>query len=123
MITALVADDLTVRFYLKFIGDNGIELDFSVLLDTGFNRHVALPRDIIDALGYPSKSSVDIELADGITQNVTLHNGRMIWDGQEVNVPIHCLAGEGLLGTLQAENYILTLPFCAGETVTLVLIP
>ena len=51
MSTALVAEDLTVRFYLKFIGADGIDIDISVLLDTGFNRHVSLPRDMIEALG------------------------------------------------------------------------
>ncbi len=123
MITAPVAEDFTVRFYIKFIGDNGMELDFSVLFDTGFNRHIALPRDIIDALGYPEIGAVEITLADGAPQNVTLHNGKMVWDGQEVGVTIHCLAGEGLLGTLQIENYLVTIPARVGETVTFALMP
>lgn len=123
MITAPVAADLTVRLYLKFIGSNGIEIDLSVLFDTGFNRHIALPRDMIDALGYSAIGATDVMLADGIEQNVTLHNGKMLWDGQEVNVPIHCLAGEGQLGTLQIENYVVTLPARVGETVTFVRMP
>ena len=123
MITAPVADDLTVRLYLKFIGSNGIEIDLSVLFDTGFNRHIALPRDMIDALGYPAIGATDVLLADGIEQNVTLHNGKMVWHGQEVNVPIHCLAGEGLLGTLQIENYVVTLPARVGKTMTFVQMP
>ena len=123
MITGTVDQFLNAFVRLEFTGENGIIVGHDMLFDTGFSEYFSLPQDLIDALGYPVKNKENVKFSDGITREVTIDDGRVLWDGQEQKVPIHCLNGDPLLGISQVENYLITFRARAGETVTFVPLP
>lgn len=123
MLAATVDDNLAVWLYVKFLGDNGIEMDIPLLFDTGFSEWISLPRDFLDALGFPEYTSQDVTLGDGQQIDTPIYKGRILWDGQEQEVPIHNLEGDPLLGMQQLADYLITIPARVGETVTFVQMP
>ena len=123
MFTTVVDENLSVWVLVKFIGANGLDFDIPMLFDTGFTQRFSLSRDYIDALGYPEVDTDFVILGDGSRVEVTVHAGKAVWDGQEQNVLITCLEGDGLLGMQQVEDYRIDLPARVGETVTFVRMP
>ena len=123
MVTGTLDDSLTIRIRLEFIGNNGVNVEYDVIFDTGFSAYFSLPRHLLDALGYPEIDSDEIRLSDGTRTNVTVHDGRVLWDGQEQVALIHCLNDDALLGMSQIEDYLITIPARVGETVTFARMP
>ncbi len=121
MLTATVDENLSIWLYVKFIGDNGIEMDIPLLFDTGFSEWISLPRSFLDALGFSESTSQDVTLGDGQQIETPIHKGRILWEGQEREAPIHNLDGDPLLGMQQLEGYRITIPARVGETVTFAL--
>lgn len=117
---ALIDENLSLWLYLKFIGDNGIEMDIPMLFDTGFSEWISLPRHFIEALGFPETTSQEVTLGDGNRIETSLYKGRILWDGQVQEIPVHSLEGDPLLGMQQVEDYLITIPARVGETVTFV---
>ena len=123
MVTGTVDPFLNAFVRLEFTGANGVLVGRDMLFDTGFSEYFSLPQDLIDILGYPVKSKENVTFSDGIKREVTIYDGRVLWDGQEQAVPIHSLNGDPLLGMSQVENYLITIPARVGETVTFALMP
>ena len=123
MLTATVTAACSIHLYLKLIGTNGVEMDIPFVLDTGFSEYLSLPKDFLDALGFPEVSTDTITLADGSQIEVSLHNGVVVWDGQTQGVTIHCLGGDALVGISQMMEYTLNLPVRVNSIVTLTPIP
>lgn len=120
MLTADVDENLTVWIYVKFIRADSLEIKVPMFFDTGFSERLSLPRHYIDALDYPEVDTDFVILGDGTRAEVTIHAGKIDWDGQEQNVLIICLEGDALLGMRQVENYLVTIPARVGETATFV---
>ena len=123
MITASVDEYLAIRLLIEFIAADGSRHKVPFIFDTGFSERLSLPPRTIAALGYLQSSKDDITLGDGQEIEVQIYNGRVIWDGQEMDVPIHSLDGDALLGMQQAEGYTITIPARFNETVTFVPLP
>jgi len=71
-----------------------------VVVDTGFNGELVLPRKLIQALKWPLKGQVRVELADGSLVSTDVYEGRVLWFGQERVVTVYATASkDGLLGT------------------------
>jgi predicted aspartyl protease len=62
---------------------------------------------------------VDIDTADGSVIPVEVYEGRVIWDGQEHAIVIHCVEGSPLLGMSLLYDYLLTIQVVAGGSVTI----
>ena len=72
-----------------------------------------------ERITVPIASSDQITLADGMPVSVNVHRGRVIWDGKEKEVAIHCLEGDPLLGMSLMLNYLLIVPVQENALVTL----
>jgi clan AA aspartic protease len=75
-------------------------LILDVVVDTGFNGELVLPRKLIRRLKWPLKGQGRVELADGSLVHTDVYEGRILWFGQECVVTVYATASEdGLLGT------------------------
>ena len=119
MITAAVTVDKEALLYLRFIGTNGIEADIACIIDTGFSEYLTLPQDWIDALEFVYEGLDAIWLADGTQVQANLFKGKVVWDGQERAVVIHCLEGDALVGMSMMYDYLLHLPVRVNDVATL----
>jgi clan AA aspartic protease len=80
--------------------DTAQRLTLDVVVDTGFNGELVLPRKLIRQLKWPLKGQVRVELADGSLVRTDVYEGRLLWFGQERVVTVYATASEdGLLGT------------------------
>jgi len=120
MINATIDQYLSIRVRLEFIGNNGANVSYDALFDTGFSEYFSLPRHLIDVLGYTETDREIMILGDGTQREISIYEGHIIWDGQEQNAAIHCLDDDALVGMRQIENYLVTIPVRVGETATLV---
>jgi clan AA aspartic protease len=88
--------NLAPRLEVSAVGGKVLEL----VLDTGFNGELMLPRKILKELGSPYRSRVRVELADGSIVHADVYEGTILWFGQERVVGIFATeSDEGLLGT------------------------
>ena len=74
----------------------------SVVVDTGFEGFLALPPEMIRALGLPDKGNTYIVLADGTERMIPIYDIAVLWndqtlDGTIIELPGDPLAGMGLL--------------------------
>jgi clan AA aspartic protease len=84
--------------HLKVGLATGEELD--LIVDSGFNGEVVLPKLLINQLGLPSDGTMFSRLADGSVVETEVHIGEIIWFGQILEVRIQATdSHEGLLGT------------------------
>ena len=83
MLNGVIDQDLRIQVRLEFVGNNGYNIGHEMLFDTGFSEYVSLPRHLIDALGYPEVDREAVTFGDGSQQIITIHEGHVLWDGQE----------------------------------------
>ncbi len=81
-----------MRGFFKF-GNPVIELavegrKVEVLLDTGFNGHVMLPRDVIEELGLDQLGISDYLTASGDTKLTKVYVGKIMFLEEEIEVPV-----------------------------------
>lgn len=96
---------------------------YSRVVDTGFSEQLSLPSTWIKALFLPEVGYDDVIVADGRQILVTIHEGKIIWDGQERVVLIHCMEGDALVGMALMADYLLNLPVRINSVVTLSPLP
>lgn len=72
----------------------------SLVVDTGFNGELMLPRHRLEQLGFVYTMESEAELADGSLVETSLYTGRITWFGAERIVQaIATNSEDGLLGT------------------------
>ena len=74
----------------------------SAVVDTGFEGFLALPPEMIRALGLPDKGNTEIVLADGTRRSIPIYDSAVLWNGQTLvgtvfEMPNTPLAGMELL--------------------------
>ena len=57
----------------------------SAVVDTGFYGFLALPPEIIRALGLPDKGDIEIVLADGTWRTIPIYDIAVLWNGQTLD--------------------------------------
>ena len=77
-------------------------MQVSVVVDTGFYGFLALPPEMIRALGLPDKGNTEIVLADGTWRTIPIYDIAVLWNGQTldgvaIELPHTPLAGMQLL--------------------------
>ena len=123
MVTASVDKYLDIRLLLEFVAADGGRHYVPFIFDTGFSENISLPPRTIALLGYSGGTDDTLTLGDGQKIETTIYEGRIVWDGQEIDVPIHSLDGDALLGMKQVENYLITIPARFGERLTFAQMP
>ena len=83
---------------LDFIGSEGQIHTVELVLDTGFDGELSLPRDIIRHLGFPLYDDFVSTLADSREITVPGYDGRVMWHGRSRSVLVLETEGEALLG-------------------------
>jgi clan AA aspartic protease len=72
----------------------------NLIVDSGFNGELVLPKSLIKKLGFKRRGSTTVELADGSTVLTPTYRGTILWFGRRKAVAVHTTkAHEGLLGT------------------------
>jgi clan AA aspartic protease len=86
---------LTPRIVLP-IADNPV----SIVVDTGFNGELMLPRALINRLEFQFGMKSEAELADGSVVETSIYRGKILWFGKERTVQAVATDSEdALLGT------------------------
>lgn len=98
-------------------GPRGREASVTAMVDTGFNGPLLLPAHQVATLGLPVHSYRTVQLADGSTQNVINHAGRVLWEGIERPVRVVAAGQQPLIGMALLVGYRLCLDVVDGAKV------
>lgn len=72
----------------------------SLVVDTGFNGTLCLPKNLIKDLGFEHVGTYEIELADGSRIPSVVYAGEILWFRKRMEVLAHeTIATDGLVGT------------------------
>lgn len=124
MITGIVVTagrEAVVRFFVR--GIEGRLTEVEAVLDTGFTDYLTLPSALITALGLPYQYDDKIVMSNGETATCAVHEGVVLWNGQERTVPIQAGEGDALIGMSLLLDHLLTLPVRDGATLTITPLP
>lgn len=97
----------------------GNQKSISLIVDTGFNGELCLPRNIIKKLKLELFASEYFELADGNHVLAEVFKGYIEWFGERIK-PVEVIstgAQQGLLGPQLLRASILTVDFVKGKVV------
>ena len=73
---------------------------YSLVVDTGFNGSLCLPKKLIKELNFQKIGTYEVELADGSIVPSPVYSGEIIWFRQKTEVIAHeTVSHEGLIGT------------------------
>lgn len=97
----------------------GIQKRTSVIVDTGFNGELCLPRKTIKQLKLKLYASEYFELADGKLVLAEVFKGYLEWFGEKIKAVEVIATGskQGLLGTQLLTASTLTVNFVEGKVV------
>ena len=98
MITGEVTEDLDLLVTVEVANNNGTFVPIEVVIDTGFNGDLALPRDVILALGLSYRGETTWTLATGEEAAMSNYEGVISWHGRPRDVVVIETGSEFLLG-------------------------
>ena len=73
-------------------------MQVSAVVDTGFEGFLALPPEIIRALGLPAKGNRRVVLADGTRRAIPIYGSAVLWNDQTLDGTVFEMPGEPLAG-------------------------
>lgn len=117
MILGYVNRNLDPMVAVSVVDDNGHRWRQEVIVDTGFNGDLTLPRDIIQEMGLRLYGLSEVTLADGQINLYYHYEATVLWEG--VIRPVYVMESEDqlLLGTGLVEGRTLTVQMWAGGDV------
>jgi clan AA aspartic protease len=107
---------------LQLKGTNDLECTLEAVIDTGFTEHLTLSQSWIAALKLPQLQINSLFLADESEVEVGLYRCSVVWDGQEIVIPVHSLEGSPLVG-MSLLNHLLVAEVTEGGAGTLSPLP
>jgi len=119
MISGLVTEGLEAIVRVRLRGPGGAEQDIDAVVDTGFTGDLVVSLSTAEALGLPLLDQEEITLADDSIVPVSRYEGKVLWDGQERSILVHCLEGDPLLGMSLMRAHPLTVQVAASGQVTI----
>ena len=93
--------------------------DLEFVIDTGFTGYLTLPIHEVEALGLPFVYFTRAHLADHSEIRLPVHEGIILWDGQEVKVSVLATGERPLLGTSLLDEHELLVRFIEGGLVSI----
>ena len=96
---------------------NGHPVQFVV--DTGFDRWISLPPNLVARLGLHWLRFGRAVLADGSEAVFDIYEAQVLWDGQARLIPVYEMDAEPLVGMSLMYGYELVLPILDGAAFTL----
>ncbi len=98
MITGKVAENLDLLVTVEVANSNGAFVPLEFVIDTGFNGELALPRDVILALGLDYRGEIALTLATSQEVTIANYDGVVSWHGRRRDVVVIETDSELLLG-------------------------
>ena len=98
MITGTVTQDRELRVTVEVANSTGGVQPLEVVLDTGFNGDLMLPRDVVRRLGLDYRGQNTWTLATGQEETLAHYEGVVSWHGSPLEVEIVENESESLLG-------------------------
>ncbi|MGI9048465.1 MAG: clan AA aspartic protease [Rubrobacteraceae bacterium] len=78
--------------------DRSEPVEVEAVIDTGFSGHLTLPDELVEELDLPQEGYIEVELANGETDELGVFEARVRWHGREVSVPVYETDGGPLVG-------------------------
>lgn len=104
---------------LPLLGPAGQMQEIEAVIDTGFNRFLALPSAVVSDLGLAIVSGVRVTLADGSEVPVDVCGVTVLWDGQPRYVDTYVAGGTPLVGMALLESHKLYVEVSDGGRVVI----
>ena len=95
----------------------------AVVADTGFTGHLLLPNDFINSLGLRRAGHRYGILGDGNIVAFQLYRAKVLWHGEEREVPVLGVRSGSLVGMSLLHGSRLTLDVVPDGDVTITLLP
>ena len=105
MILGAVTDRLELRIPLRVLGPQGSAVATEAAIDTGYSEELALPHEMVDALGLAYLETRALTLADGTRAGMDVYECAVVWDGVERRVRAHCTGDTVLVGVALLIGY------------------
>ena len=118
MITGTV-QGLRVLVGVTFRLPNQPDTVIECVVDTGFEGALALPPDVVSALGLSFYQGIYANLADNSDVSVDAYRAAIVWNGQELRVAVLAMGLRPLLGTALLAGKELTAQFVDDGAVTI----
>jgi clan AA aspartic protease len=119
LISGKVNGDLEARIELHIQSSTGTGPVVNVVIDTGFTGFLALPIDVLSAVGAPWLYYQEGILADGSTQVFDVHEVTIMWDGEPRNIEVEAIDADPLAGMALLERHQVTMVVVPGGEVTI----
>lgn len=120
--TGIVNAKLEATLRLEILGTSG-QSEEIVVIDTGYNGSLTLPRSIVTKLSLTAGAARTVILGDRSSKILNFYEAEIVWDGQKRMVPVLCVEGDPLVGTALLEGYKMEADFVMGGQVRLTAIP
>jgi clan AA aspartic protease len=109
MIAGKVTPQREATFDLVVIAPDDQERQVDVVLDTGFNGYLTLPRRIVQDLRFPLAGNRRVTLGNGATVVLDMYVGRVRWHGHEREILILQADGGAVVGMALLDGSRVTL--------------
>ncbi len=108
---------------LVVLGPSGGSQLLKVVIDTGYNGYLTLPRSVITALAHPFAGHRRATLADGSTTILEVYLAAVVWHDARKEILISHAGGMPLLGMALLEGNRLTMDARDGGSVRIEKLP
>ena len=119
MITGTITPKCEPVVGLVVVGGDGARRTVEAVIDTGFSAFLTLPRSWIEEFGLLWADTTTASLADNTEVVVELYACTVLWDGEELEITVHCMDGPPLVGMALLWDNLLTMELRRGGDVTL----
>jgi clan AA aspartic protease len=104
-------------------GPTGRVLDVEAVVDTGFDGYLCLSPSIVAQLRLRWDRSGEATLADGSDTLVEIYDGKVLWDGRTLYIPVDEVDADPLVGMALLEGCELKAEIRTGGKVTIKRLP
>ncbi|MCW3051584.1 MAG: clan aspartic protease, family [Chthonomonadales bacterium] len=118
MMSGLVAN-LHAMLTVRFRHVDGSFRDVEFVIDTGFTGFLTLPPQDVARLGLPFVYHTRAHLADHSEIRLPVHEGTILWTGNELDVNVLATGERPLLGTALLKGHELVVQFADNGLVTI----
>jgi clan AA aspartic protease len=87
------------------------DLEIGCVIDTGFEGALTLPALVVEKLQLPYVAQININLANDENFVTPVHRATLVWDEDEIDVPVLAMGRRPLIGTLLLARYNLNIDF------------
>lgn len=99
--------------------DRSEPVEVEAVVDTGFTGHLTLPAGLVEELDLPQEGFIEVELADGDSADLGVFEGRVLWHGRRLTVPVYAAGETPLVGMSLLRGSRLTVEAAPGGAVVI----